>query len=136
MATTSTMAVQHADGTVSQIYGHWDGYPSHNGRLLVTYYTDIKTVEEMISYGDISSLAATICPSGSHNFENPQKDVCVYYGRDRGETGTLPEKFDDIEMLRLGGRKEEYNYLFKDGKWHWLRGKEYVELSLESCKDD
>ncbi len=34
MATRSTIALEFADGTVEQVYCHWDGYLDHNGALL------------------------------------------------------------------------------------------------------
>ena len=34
MGTRSTIALEYADGTVEQVYCHWDGYVSHNGLIL------------------------------------------------------------------------------------------------------
>jgi hypothetical protein len=74
MATRSTIAVQHADGTVSQVYAHWDGYLENNGKILNENYSTVTLVEELISLGDISGLDCTISDT-------------VFYMRDRGEIG-------------------------------------------------
>ena len=50
MATRSTIAVVNPDNTVTQIYCHWDGYLSHNGRILKESYTDLNAVKELISH--------------------------------------------------------------------------------------
>ena len=36
MGTRSRIGIRNADDSVDSIYCHWDGYPDHNGRLLVT----------------------------------------------------------------------------------------------------
>jgi hypothetical protein len=118
MATRSTIAVQHEDGTVSQIYCHFDGYPSHNGRILHENYTTLAKVEELISHSDMSILAKNINPTGEHTFDNPEDDVCVYYGRDRGEDDTEARTFENERHYRLATEWEEYNYLFKVDTWY------------------
>ena len=60
MATRSTIAIENLDGTVHQVYCHWDGYISHNGVILQTKYNDRKLVEQLISGGDISVLGSTV----------------------------------------------------------------------------
>ena len=128
MATRSTIAVEHNDGKVSEIYCHYDGYPEHNGRILIEQYTTLEKVEELISHGDLSVLAPNINPIGSHSFEHPEDDVCIFYGRDRGETDINPSKHSNLEMYRLSGVWQEYNYLFKDGNWYLVPNKSSKEL--------
>ncbi len=41
MATRSTIALEFADGTIGQVYAHWDGYLAHNGKMLLEYYSKI-----------------------------------------------------------------------------------------------
>jgi hypothetical protein len=57
MATRGTIAVQHADGTISQVYSHWDNYISHNGELLYKHYSTLEKVEALVAGGSISVLA-------------------------------------------------------------------------------
>ena len=103
MATRSTIAIQNEDGTVTGIYCHWDGYPKHNGKILVTDYTTEEKVRELIALGDISSLGSTI-------------NETVAYGRDRGERSVGPHKGKSHHEF-VGKYGEQYNYLFKNGEW-------------------
>lgn len=118
MATRSTIAVQHADGTVSQIYSHWDGYLDHNGQLLQSFYNSQELAEALVSLGDISSLNERRDPLGTtHSFDSPEKDVTIYYGRDRGEDGCAPSRFADVAEYFKAEAWQEYDYLFINGEW-------------------
>lgn len=121
MATRSTIAIRNADGTVTGIYCHWDGYFSYNGAILRDHYTDEAMVRELLSLGHISSLGEKIHPDtdAPHTFEKAQKGVCVFYGRDRGEEDQSAELFGSWNDL-LNKQGQEYNYLFepKDNCWY------------------
>ena len=137
MATRSTIAVQRKDGTVAQVYCHWDGYLENNGVLLVNNYDTAAKVEELLSLGDISSLGS--CIGERHPFDTFNKDKMsaedialaeradsegwtLYYGRDRGEKDCEPRVFKDVaEYEKTGdsGMFEEFNYLFIDGRWYY-----------------
>lgn len=51
MSTRSLIAIKQTDGTVKSIYCHWDGYVSHNGRLLIEHYATPEAVEELLALG-------------------------------------------------------------------------------------
>jgi hypothetical protein len=57
MATRSTIALEFADGTVQQVYCHWDGYLEHNGKILFESYQDPFKLRDLIDLGDVSVLA-------------------------------------------------------------------------------
>lgn len=127
------------------IYCHLDGYPEHNGALLLECYNTLEKVQELISHGDMSSLAERIEPEAGtkHSFDNPQDGVCVYYHRDRGENWEYVQPFEkNSQEEYYKGNCQEYNYLFKDGKWYWNSwGEEFwrdnkptwKELTREDC---
>ena len=120
MGTRSTIAIQKLDGSVEQIYCHWDGYLDHNGTILKTEYKTPELVKQLIRLGDLSSLGGSIdTENPNHSFDNPEEGVCVYYGRDRGEPNTSFRKFDDMIWFRLNGQWEEYNYLYVESEQHW-----------------
>lgn len=137
MGTRSTIAVQHEDGSVSQIYCHWDGYISHNGMILKTHYTTRGSAEALVKPGDMSSLRDFIHPDADkpHTFDSPQDNVCVYYGRDRGETRVEPKRFDSVEAYKLSVQTEEYDYLFSDGEWTVRRGSGKVWNEFDVVKE-
>lgn len=109
MGTRSTIAIQNEDGTVTGIYCHWDGYLSHNGRILQDHYTDEAKVRELIALGDLSSLGENI--GTKHDFDNAPRGECNAYGRDRGE-----KNVDAETRIGEGAFDQEFNYLFVPGK--------------------
>lgn len=116
MATRSTIALEFADGTVGQIYCHWDGYLSNNGKILFEHYQDPFKVRELIDLGDVSSLGPEI--GTKHNFSEVCQD-CTFYGRDRGETGIEARYFENFEDYAGNHQTEEYEYILrKDGRWY------------------
>jgi hypothetical protein len=117
MGTRSRIAIEKNDGTVTSIYCHWDGYPDHNGRILVENYTDRAKVEELIALGDLSSLNEKVKPEvGDHSYDSPQKGVTIAYHRDRDEEFSQMNHKNANEYLH--GDVEEYGYLFtKDNEW-------------------
>ena len=131
MATRSTIAVVHQDGTVSQVYAHWDGYLDHNGRLLVDNYNSLMQAEALVALGDISSLAESIeCPAG-HSFNSPVEGCTVFYGRDRGESGTKPKRYASFGNYQQELPQEEYNYCFVNGRWICNDGNRTFDVAHE-----
>lgn len=134
MATRSTIALEFADGTVAQVYCHWDGYLDNNGALLQDNYTNPFILRDLIDLGDLSSLGPQI--GTKHEFENPyqlgtpeytdwaftKKNMCTFYGRDRGESGTDAQYFKDYAEYVAKGQREEYNYILRqvDGQSVWF----------------
>jgi hypothetical protein len=118
MGTRSYIGVECEDG-IRAIYCHWDGYPEHNGRILQEHYTDFLKVCTLINNGDLSSLRENIEPTAEHTFDTPQDNVCVYYGRDRGEEGCEFRMFPHVADFTEGARESwaEYAYLFQNGQW-------------------
>lgn len=120
MATRSTIAILKEDNSVQQIYCHNDGYIRSNGAKLFCYYQDSNKVKEMISLGDMSVLAQEVSPSTtSHSFDKPESNICIFYGRDRGEKGTKARYYGSLERFLSSGQEEEYNYLFKEKNQKW-----------------
>lgn len=104
MATRSTIALEYADGTVGQIYCHWDGYLEHNGKILLEEYKDPFKVRDMLDRGDMSSLDSDV--SG-----------CAFYA-DRGED--CPQRmFRNFAEYKREAAREEFNYILRrDGRWY------------------
>lgn len=117
MATRSTIALEHADGTVSQIYCHWDGYLENNGSILLKHYQDPAKVAQLMTLGDLSSLNTEL--GERQDFDRPNKGQCLAYGRDRGEAGCEARKFSTFGEYIRKYQPEEYNYIMRrDGKWY------------------
>ena len=116
MATRSRIAMEMEDKTVVSIYCHWDGYPSHNGRILIDHYNTHEKVKALIALGRLSSLQERLEPSGPHDFSNPEGGVTVAYHRDRGEE--FDQQTHESVVSFFKGDIEEFGYLFtQEGEW-------------------
>jgi hypothetical protein len=142
MGTRSTIALEFADGTVEQVYAHWDGYLSGNGKILLEHYSDPFKLRDLIDQGYISSLGKEIGVEHGfsvhetlHTIEEYDKlygDMTSFYARDRGEELTV-EKFKDFNDYRANHQYEEYEYILRniDGKAVWfvaIHSNRYVTL--------
>jgi hypothetical protein len=141
MATRSTIALEFADGSVGQVYCHWDGYLANNGKILLDNYMDPFKLQKLIDLGDLSSLGPEI--GVKHEFSNPfeydtldyiqwqesKQGMCTFFGRDRGETGIDARYFKDFEDYKANHQYEEYEYILRtDGNWYVSQGDKYESL--------
>jgi hypothetical protein len=153
MGTRSLITIKTEENVHKTIYCHWDGYVEGVGMTLIDHYNEQSKIEELISLGDISSLRENISPSSStfnvkrnwetgeetptskeHSFESPHENVTVFYGRDRGETNIearVNKKYP--KHIDCG---QDYEYLFRDGKWLYKpwRGKRFRDLEKAVAK--
>ena len=120
MSTRSLICKENIDHTYTGIYCHWDGYPDHNGQLLVKHYSDRNKVDDLLRLGSLSVLAEEIAPPPgvNHTFDAPIGGVCVAYHRDRGED------YEEPSLVTFDSYKKswcEYLYVFGlDGKWRYF----------------
>jgi len=107
MGTRSTIALEFADGTVKQVYCHWDGYLSNNGKILQAHYMDPFKVKELVERGGMSSLESDV-------------DGCSFY-TERGEEISVNE-YKDIAEYFAECQQEEYDYILRnvDGVATWF----------------
>jgi hypothetical protein len=142
MGTRSTIAIENADGTVHQVYCHWDGYISYNGKMLFEHYTDPVKLRELIDLGDISSLHTEIgvkhpfsqfeAKMDGNEYDRLYGTMTTFYGRDRDEANTEPKKFSDFETYSRAHQYEEFEYILRnDGVWYVSLDKDqgYKELA-------
>ena len=137
MGTRSTIALEFADGTVEQIYCHWDGYLEHNGKILAEHYSDPFKLRDLIDLGDMSSLGERI--GTQHAFDKAPEGECTFYLRDRKEQGCKAKKFANFTDYVLEHQYEEYEYILRnvDGKATWfVADHDNVYVTLESAIAD
>ena len=120
MATRSTIGIiDNKSGVVTSIYVHWDGYPEHNGEILVKHWSDPDKIWALMDLGALSSLGEEI--GEKHDFNDSGPIHCTAYGRDRGETQVGSQTHNSLgEWLDNG---EEYNYLWDGVRWNCFAGK-------------
>ena len=130
MGTRSRIGVMH--GTVCKsVYCHWDGYLEHNGQILQEHYDSAKA-NNLVALGDLSSLKPEIGEKHAFSqfelraeevagFKLLTENMCTFYGRDRGETGTefkVTHTFAEFleQVDHCGG---EYYYIMENGQWYY-----------------
>jgi hypothetical protein len=109
MGTRSTIALEFADGTVEQVYCHWDGYLSNNGQILARHYMDPFKVRDLVALGGFSSLDTTVDGTAATAYTQRGEDISI-------------EKFKDYADYVANHQYEEYEYILRqvDGKAVWF----------------
>ena len=129
MGTRSRIGVMHGDN-VKSVYCHWDGYLEHNGAILQEHYDSVKA-NQLVALGDLSSLRPNIGEKHAFSqfelraeevagFKLLTENMCTFYGRDRGETGTewkTHTNFVDF-FAEVEGSWCEWYYIMRDGVWY------------------
>lgn len=136
------------DGKCLATYTHWDSYLSHKGNMLLTFHNSQEAAERIIQLGNSSIISERLddLPNG-WSFDNyPSfldevnyaefRKYSVFYGRDRGEKEQDAAEFDTWEDAMVD-YENEYNYLWKDGKW-WVQfdSRGLLELTEELIKTE
>jgi hypothetical protein len=93
MGTRSTIALEFADGTVEQVYCHWDGYLEGVGAQLQAEFTDPFELRDLIDGGDMSTLDTPYSLRG---------EVCP------------ARKYKDLSEYFVECQQEEYDYILRN----------------------
>ena len=126
MGTRSTIALEFADGTVEQVYCHWDGYLSNNGQILAKHYMNPFKVKQLLALGGFSSLEASV--------EDTKKTAYTQRGEE-----LMINKFKDFEDYKANHQYEEYEYILRqvNGRAVWfVADHDNVYVTLESAIAD
>ena len=108
MGTRSTIALEFADGTVEQVYCHWDGYLEHNGKILAEHYIDPFKVKELLALGGFSTLTETVEGTATTAYTQRGEEISI-------------NKFKDLKDYYENCQGEEYDYILspRNGKGQW-----------------
>lgn len=147
--------MREQNGSLKSVICHWDGYLSHVGRMLLTYYNTDEKANALIALGYLDILEKYLYPLpaslkryfdlernpkliSTHSYDSPQKDVTIAYHRDTNQEfeqntySSLKDFEQDKPFIEL------YSYLFKDGQWHVMSSEvkddEWVVLTPEMVK--
>jgi hypothetical protein len=112
MSTRSHICIKNADGSITRVYCHSDGYPSDQMPTLTESYGTEEKIRKLISKGGFSYLAENI-------------DEVPYYA-DRGEEidiVTYKDIHEYLEFFKSGDLSDiEYLYIWCDGTWTCASG--------------
>lgn len=137
MSTRSLIAIKK-NNSYHSVYCHFDGYPEHNGKILLENYSQLDRVEELIEHGNMSILGKYIHPASDkpHNFNNRQDNVCVFYHRDRKEPYNSSKHYWSEESFMgecSNGIDFVYYFDTENNKWYYSNGYKFEELTEEVC---
>jgi hypothetical protein len=121
MSTRSRIAIKLEDKILS-IYCHFDGYPEGVGKTLKEHYQDPAKIQSLMDLGNLSALRPEIGEKQDFNdYATQNKEWCLAYGRDRGESDTEARMFMTPERLvsYTKNSDQEYLYLYDNG-WKYL----------------
>ena len=113
MATRSNIGYTLPNGKIRFVYCHWDGYPEYNGHILQHNYQQARKIAQLVELGDMSILGEEIGVKVDFDDRDAQKGQCLYYGRDRGETGVEPKETDNVQDFF----QNDYAYLWNGTEW-------------------
>lgn len=140
MSTRSHIARKLEDGRFESIFCHSDGYPEHNGWVLVNHHSNQKNVDKIFELGNASFIGNTLDPepprSKNETFEQWQfnnSNFSTFYARDCGEK-KAPNKFHanikDL-MESCNTYMGEYLYIYDNGKWKCYRPYTKRQINLK-----
>ena len=150
MSTCSNIGIINADGSVTAIYCHSDGYPPGVGNTLLNNYNTEDKVRELLKLGDLSVLGTVIGEKhdfdwgGEYGFDwdkrrsDPRYKMCLAYGRDRGEKGTKARKYKTVKEA-CEELDNDYAYLFSvaENRWTFRDYKgPFKPLTAKVCERD
>jgi hypothetical protein len=137
MGTRSTIALEFADGTVEQVYCHWDGYLSNNGEILQAHYMDPFKVKRLVGLGGFSSLQETVEETAEQAYTRRGEEISI------NKYATVAEYFAECQQ-------EEYDYILRnvdgvavwfvrcystDGAWITMSEAVQLEQREEECEE-
>ena len=116
------IGIEQPNGKIQSTYGHYDGYPQHTGKLLKRIYNSPSKVKQLLKLGKqgISFLDKSMKGGKDHSFEKPKKGETIFYGRDRGEGGSMMTNWRNRDAVKFNSG-EEYFYIYnlKEKKWYY-----------------
>jgi hypothetical protein len=105
MSTRSTIAIEHANGTIKKVYCHYDGYVRHVGKCLAEHYSLRHHWNDLCYGNDI------------RGFELQDNGmVCTVQRFDRPEDSPMfPDVYPDYAAYRasIDHLFHEYNYILR-----------------------
>ena len=113
MSTNALVAIK-SDNGIKAVYVHWDGDALLP--ILDTHYNTPELAEELVSYGNISSLGIRIHPIGEHSFDERESGTTTFYHRDRGED-FRQNTYNNMNELKEESGNYDYIYYFDGVNW-------------------
>lgn len=111
MSTRSMIAIQDADSNFYAVYCHFDGYVSHMGKMLQTYFNSMEKAVDLINEGELRSIEPTedgVDVVLEHFVEDFEKREIEYY-----------DTMEDM-LAAFCNSDREFIYLWDDELEGWV----------------
>lgn len=129
------------NGNIESAYVHYDGYPENVKPLLTKHYTDKKKIADLMKLAKVAGVSylAPELGAGKQNFNDPDNNTSLFYGRDRGEKGKssatlrgVTSSIEDYIKNASNRSSADYVYLYdqRDGKWYYASYKDKTLKTL------
>ena len=131
MSTRCAIGIKKNDSLngIKWIYCHWDGYIVDGvGSTLYKNYKDEKTVDELISLGDLSTLGKLPIADAKAwtELDNDDYEGCrAYFNRPGLEE---PKEIHRCDYEKFKDLSYDYKYLFDNGKWIVIKDRKEKDL--------
>ena len=110
MSTRSMIAIQDADGACYAIYCHFDGYVSHMGRMLTTYFNSDEKAADLVNEGEVRAIEISA-----------ENEVVLEYFEPAFDKREIEYYDTVVDMLNAFQNSDrEYLYLWDDVIETWL----------------
>lgn len=130
------------NGNIESAYVHFDGFPENVKPLLTKHYTDKKKIADLMKLAKVAGVSylAPELGAGKQNFNDPDNNTSLFYGRDMGQKSsgrweTLrgdASSIEDYIKNASNGSSADYVYLYdqRDGKWYYASYKDKTLKTL------
>lgn len=129
MSTYCSIAVKTEKG-YETIYVHNDGYESYMYPMLTNNYNSEEGARALVALGDASSIHEKLEPTPGvpHTFDFPERNVSIFYNRDRGESWNdcAPFCLTKTEVLN-----NYHAYIWEDGKWNAYKNGRKITVRVD-----
>ena len=110
MSTRSMIAVQDADGACYAVYCHFDGYVSHMGRMLTTYFNSDEKAADLVNEGEVRAIEISA-----------ENEVVLEYFEPAFDKREIEYYDTVVDMLNAFQNSDrEYLYIWDDVIETWL----------------
>ena len=117
MSIRSMIGLKTGKTTCLSIYCHSNGWPAHNGAILLSAYDTEDKVRVLLGLGDLSRLGPELGEKRDFN-DRTHPEWCLAYGRDRGDRQhTAAVHGDCAEGMRT--HYADYGYVFDPATGSW-----------------
>lgn len=119
MSTRAHIGILNKDGTVREIYHHYDGHLDFLGAMLVKHYNTADRVNKLLDLGDMSVIGEEPVGYWNDDLGAVDETKCRTY-KERGESGYAARVHESVEeFLNDQFYQEDFTYLFYDGIWFY-----------------